>query len=61
MAQQQQPVRRSGDIDVYTGLLCAAFLVLAVGAAMLALNNIEHSSDGREAGSMFKLIDPPRR
>lgn len=57
MAKQQQPVRRSGEIDVYTGLLCAAFLVMAVGAALLALNNIEHSTDGRESGGILKLVD----
>jgi hypothetical protein len=61
MDQKKQPIRRSGDIDVYTGLLCAAFLVMAVGAALLALNNIEHSADDRQPGGIFTLVDQQRR
>jgi hypothetical protein len=52
------PRRSGGDLDVYTGILCAAFLVLAAGVFLLALRNIDHSSSGpgRDDGGMFKLI-----
>ncbi len=41
------PVRRSGgDLDVYTGLLCVAFLVLLAGVILLAKGNMDHSRVG---------------
>lgn len=51
-------VRRSGgDLDVYTGLLCVAFLVLVVGCVLLALRNIEHSAEGPgSTGGIVKLV-----
>lgn len=59
MSQFNQPVRKSsGELDVYTSLLCVAFLVLAVGAAVLAMNNMEHSkTSDRDEGGLFKLVD----
>ena len=52
MSQFTGPVRRSGgDIDVYTGLLTVALLVLAAGVFLLVKRNIEHSAvDGRNGG-----------
>ncbi len=55
------PRRASGDLDVYTGLLCVAFLVLAAGVALMATKNISHSADGNEPGGMFKLVTNSRR
>jgi hypothetical protein len=49
--------RAGGDLNVYTGLLCAAFLVLAVGVVMLVLENSGHSKVGpNDQGGPFKLI-----
>jgi hypothetical protein len=58
MSQFNAPIaRRSGDIDVFTGLLAVAFLVLAAGVAYMALANIKHSADaGQENGGLFKLV-----
>ena len=56
MSQFNAPIRRSGDIDVYTGLLCVAFLVIVSGIVLLALRNVEHSRVGTQAGGMFKLV-----
>ncbi len=58
MSQFNAPVRRSGgDLDVYTGLLCAAFLVLLIGAILLATQNVEHSRVGNDPGGVFTLVD----
>lgn len=58
MSQFNAPVRRrSGEVDVFTGILCAAVLVMLAGVVLLATANIEHSSANGQAGSMFKLID----
>jgi len=58
MSQLNTPIRRrGGEIDVYTGILCAAVLVLLTGVALLATKNIEHSSTDNQSGSMFKLVD----
>ena len=57
------PRRTGGQIDVYTGLLFVATVVLGVGCAILVMTNMEHSSsirsDGASAsdGSMFKLVE----
>ncbi len=57
MSQFNAPARRSGgDLDVYSGLLCVAFLVLAVGVALLALQNMEHSASESDPGGPFKLV-----
>jgi hypothetical protein len=50
------PRRAGGDLDVYTGLLCAAFLVLAAGVALMAMKNIDHSKVGNDEGGVFKLV-----
>ena len=59
MSQFNTPVRRSGgELDVYTGILCAAFLVLLTGVILLATVNTEHSAPkGQSGGSMFKLVN----
>lgn len=58
MSQFNAPARRSGgDIDVYTGLLFVAFLVLAAGIGLLAMRNIEHSGDGGQDGGLIKLVE----
>ena len=49
MSSMTAPIRRSGgDLDVYTGLLFAAFLVLTAGLVSVAMANstqVEASSD----------------
>ena len=57
MSQFNAPVRRGGGVDVYTGLLFVAFLVLAAGVGLLVMKNIEHSADGNEPGGPIKLIN----
>ena len=58
MSQLNTPIRRrGGEVDVYTGILSAAVLVLLTGIVLLATANIEESSTDRQSGSMFKLID----
>lgn len=58
MSQFNTPVRRrGGDLDVYTGILCAAFLVLLTGVILLATANTRHSTTDGRSGSMFKLIN----
>ncbi len=58
MSQLSTPIRRrGGEIDVYTGILCAAVLVLLSGVVFLATENIEHSATDGRSGSMFKLVD----
>ena len=57
MSQFNAPLRRTGgQLDVYTGLLAVAFLVLAAGVALVATQNLEHSGTDRESGSFFKLV-----
>jgi hypothetical protein len=62
MTQLKTPsIRRAGgSLDVYTGLMLAALLVLAAGTFLLARKNMEHSAAGREDGSVFKLVQQPR-
>jgi len=51
------PRRHGGDLDVYTGLLCAAMLALAAGVFMLANANIKHSSTPNQSdGGLFKIV-----
>ena len=58
MSQFQAPVRRTGgDLDVYTGILCAAFLVLVAGVILLATQNMKHSASNNEPGGIFKLVE----
>lgn len=48
--------RKSGDMDVYTGLLLVATIVLAIAATVLFMSNTEHSAVDGQAGGAFKLI-----
>lgn len=49
--------RSGGDIDVYTGLLFVATIVLAVGVYMLATTNMSHSAgQGGSDGGIFKIV-----
>ncbi len=59
MSQITTPsIRRSGgNLDVYTALLLAAFIVLSSGVVLLAMKNIDHSAVKNQNGSMFKLVD----
>ncbi|MCP3903268.1 MAG: hypothetical protein GY715_06480 [Planctomycetes bacterium] len=57
MSQFNAPVRRGGGIDVYTGLMFVAFLVLAAGVGLLAMRNMDHSAVGTQSGGPIKLID----
>jgi len=57
MTQFNAPIRRAGgDVDVYTGLLAAAALVLLVGVALLAMKNKEHSAVGNQPGGFFTIL-----
>lgn len=54
----QATVRRSGGgLDVYTGLLFVAFLVLLAGVFLLATQNVEHSSVQSGDGGFIKLVE----
>ena len=50
--------RRGGDLNVYTGLLCVAAVVLLAGVILLAARNAKHSGDKNSPGSggMFTLV-----
>lgn len=57
MSQFTSPVRRTGgDLDVYTGVLCAAVLVLLAGVILLAARNISHSRLANQPGGVLKLV-----
>ena len=63
MTQFNAPVARrsGGELDVYTGLLGVAMIVLAAGVAYMAMTNMQHSSDvkggaDQHNGSMIKLV-----
>ncbi|MCA9290379.1 MAG: hypothetical protein KDA25_04570 [Phycisphaerales bacterium] len=59
MSQFNAPVRRSGgEVNVYTGLLVVAFLVLGSGVFLLASRNMTHSASGANAndGGPFKIV-----
>ena len=57
MSQLNAPVRRhGGDLDVYTGLLFAALLVLGAGVALVAMKNIDHSEIDRTPGGVATLV-----
>jgi len=56
MSQFNAPVRRTGGgLNVYTGLLFVALVVLAAGVALLAVRNLEHSDDG-SGGGVLRLV-----
>ncbi|MHC5113384.1 MAG: hypothetical protein ACYTGP_03020 [Planctomycetota bacterium] len=57
MSQFNAPVRRGGGVDVYTGLMFVAFLVLAAGVGLLVMRNMEHSAVGNQPGGPIKLVD----
>lgn len=50
--------RAGGDVDVYTGLLFVATIVLAVGVYFLATTNMDHSASGPNTGDggLFKIV-----
>lgn len=48
MSQLNSSLRRTGgDLDVYTGLLAAAAVVLALGVIALVLGNSDHAKNAR--------------
>ena len=51
-----QVKRASGGVDVYTGLLCVAFLVLAAGVGLMVKRNMDHSAADGQQGSFLKLV-----
>lgn len=65
MSQFNAPMRRAGgDLDVYTGLLVVAFIMLLGGVLLLVRANSNHSTIGTQPGGMLKLVDgsaSPRR
>ncbi len=48
--------RTGGGINVYTGLLCVAFLVLLAGVVLLMKRNSEHSAADDRSGGPFHLV-----
>jgi hypothetical protein len=58
MSQMSTPQmkRASGGVDVYTGLLAVAFLVLAAGVGLLVKRNIDHSATDGQDGGPVKLV-----
>jgi hypothetical protein len=57
MSQFNAPIRRSDSgLNVYTGLLFVAFLVLVGGVGLLAMRNMEHSKVGNDPGGIVKLV-----
>ncbi|MCA9283725.1 MAG: hypothetical protein KDA22_00820 [Phycisphaerales bacterium] len=56
MSQFGTPSRRAGDIDVFTGLLAAALIVLLTGVVLLAMRNIEHSGSNGQSGGVLTLV-----
>jgi hypothetical protein len=52
----QRARRSGGDLDVYTGLLAAAALVLLLGVVALAVGNSSHSSVNNQAGGPFTIV-----
>ncbi len=58
MSQFDASVRRTGgDLNVYTGLLAVAVIVLVAGVILIASRNAEHSSGDNSPGGMFKLVE----
>ena len=49
--------RTGGGINVYTGLLCVAFLVLLAGVVLLMKRNSEHSTVNDRSGGAFELVE----
>ena len=55
MSSMTAPVRRSGgDLDVYTGLLFAAFLVLLAGVLSVASANIAQAEQSADRSASFQ-------
>ncbi len=58
MSQFNQPTRKTGgDLNVYTALLCVAFLVLLAGVVLLAVRNVDYSGTDRTSGGILTLVD----
>lgn len=56
--QTTAPRRAGGDINVYTGLLFVATIVLAVGVFILIQSNLTHSGDANgNGGGVFHISD----
>lgn len=54
MSQFNAPVKRSGGgINVYTGLLAAAVLVLLGGVIYMGMTNMKHT----DTGNPLKLVE----
>ena len=57
MGQFGTPMRRSGgEIDVYTGLLAVALIVVLAGVVLLAMANMEHSGTNGQSGGILTLV-----
>jgi hypothetical protein len=56
MSSMTAPVRRSGgDLDVYTGLLFAAFLVLLAGVLSVASANIAQAEQSADRSASVQV------
>jgi len=49
--------RKSGELNVYTGLLLVATIVLAAGVTLLAMENIAHSEHEGSPGGVLTLVE----
>ncbi|MDA1008167.1 MAG: hypothetical protein O2800_04075 [Planctomycetota bacterium] len=56
MAKTTTPIRRSGEMDVYSVLLVAATLCIAAALVLTALRNMELSKSGGSGGGPFDLV-----
>jgi hypothetical protein len=55
MSMMNAPVRRAGgDLDVYTGLLFAAFVVLAAGVVSVAMANMRQIEASSVKGTVVQ-------
>lgn len=65
MSQFNTPIARrsGGDLDVYTGILAVAMIILIAGVAFMAMTNISHSATSPTSndGGMFKLVQKAGR
>jgi len=52
-----QTRRAGGDLDVYTGLLAVAAVVLLAGIVIMAMENLEHSkASDSDQGGVLTLV-----
>lgn len=57
-ARSTQPTTRkpSGDLDIYTAVLAAAFIALAAGCVLIALDNLAGVEGTSDEGNPFAVV-----